>query len=64
MFLYTVGNRCIPLEIDGIVNVIEKSELIKALYNIQLVGSINGVSGKKKSQNLLTNINNETNFSD
>jgi hypothetical protein len=42
-----VGNRCIPLEIDSVINIIEKSELIKALYNIQLIGSINGVSGTK-----------------
>lgn len=33
------------MEIESIVDIIEKSELIKALYNVQVIGSINGVSG-------------------
>lgn len=33
------------MEIESVLHLIEKSELIKALYNVQLIGSINGVSG-------------------
>lgn len=32
------------MEIESIVDIIEKSEMLQALYNIQLIGSINGVS--------------------
>lgn len=39
-----MGNRCIPTQIESIVNVIEQSELVQALHNILLVGSLNGVS--------------------
>lgn len=41
----TVGNRCIPMKVESILGIIEQSELIKAMHNIQLIGSINGVSG-------------------
>lgn len=44
VFFHLVGNRCVPSDLEGITDVIEKSELIKALYNIQLIGSLNGVS--------------------
>lgn len=48
MYIFrTVGNRCIPMEIESIVDVIEKSELMQALYNVQLIGNINGVSHTK-----------------
>jgi hypothetical protein len=52
-----VGNRCIPTDIEAIANIIEKSELIQALYNIQVVGSLNGVSLKNKSQKEVDNRN-------
>jgi hypothetical protein len=39
-----VGNLCLPIKFDDIVDVIDKSALMQALYNIQVIGSINGVS--------------------
>lgn len=49
-----MGNRCFPTEIDGIIGIIEQAELVKALYNVQLIGSLNGVS--------LEEVNNSTNL--
>jgi hypothetical protein len=48
--LLIVGNRCIPTEFDDIVSqIIDKAEFINALKNIQLIGSINGVSWLKNA---------------
>jgi hypothetical protein len=39
------------MDFDTVLNIIEKNELVQAIQNIQLVGSINGVSDHKKKQN-------------
>lgn len=49
-----MGNRCFPTEIDGIIGIIEQAELVKALYNVQLIGSLNGVS--LEEVNISTNL--------
>jgi hypothetical protein len=39
-----VTNLCLPTSLDSIIEAVNKSEIIQALYNIQMIGSINGVS--------------------
>lgn len=45
---YKVGNLCLPSSIDEAVKTIEKSDVVQALQNLQIIGSINGVSWTAK----------------
>lgn len=40
-----VSRRCIPSETEGILNVIDQSELIQAIQNLELLSTVHGVSG-------------------
>lgn len=46
-----MGNRCFPTKIEAVVDIIEQSELVRALYNVQMVGSLNGVSQTEVDNN-------------
>lgn len=38
-----LGNLCLPTSIDDAVKTIEKSDVVQALQNLQIIGSINGM---------------------
>jgi hypothetical protein len=45
-FLPLVVNLCLPLDLNDILDTINRTDIVQAIYNIQMVGSINGVSLK------------------